>query len=371
VAWALVLVAAVVLGGWLLGGSPLGLLELALSTAVAIVPEGLPAVITVSLAIGTQRMVRRAALIRHLPAVEALGAITVICTDKTGTLTQNRQVVVELRCGTQALPLDENGFRVRELAPPPGAEAGISPGNMHLLLQAGVLCNDSEPQQQGGGMGDPTEVALMEAAARAGLEAASLRAKHPRTAEIPFRAERQRMAVWVSDPGGSLAAPLGPTPFGSSAAEVSQLLIVKGAPEAVLHDCDRWMDGTGARTLSTAHRDWWLAEARGLASSGLRVLAFACGPRHQGPESPLEPLVLLGLMAQRDPPPHGARDQRGHRPGGTRQPDCAGSGAGGPRRGGSRSGGATHQPLRPGGAGAEASHRAGAAGHGRGGGHDR
>ena len=211
-------------------------------------------------------------------------------------------MVVELRCGTQALPLDENGFRVRELAPPPGAEAGISPGNMHLLLQAGVLCNDSEPQQQGGGMGDPTEVALMEAAARAGLEAASLRAKHPRTAEIPFRAERQRMAVWVSDPGGSLAAPLGPTPFGSSAAEVSQLLIVKGAPEAVLHDCDRWMDGTGARTLSTAHRDWWLAEARGLASSGLRVLAFACGPRHQGPESPLEPLVLLGLMAQRDPP---------------------------------------------------------------------
>jgi len=103
VTWALGLVAAVVLGGWLLGGAPLELLELALSTAVAIVPEGLPAVITVSLAIGTQRMVRRAALIRHLPAVEALGAITVICTDKTGTLTQNRQVVTELRCGTLAL----------------------------------------------------------------------------------------------------------------------------------------------------------------------------------------------------------------------------------------------------------------------------
>jgi Ca2+-transporting ATPase len=301
VTWALVLVAAVVLGGWLLGGSPLGLLELALSTAVAIVPEGLPAVITVSLAIGTQRMVRRAALIRHLPAVEALGSITVICTDKTGTLTQNRQVVVELRCGTQALDLSGSGFKGRELAPPQGAEAGISPGNVELLLQAGVLCNDAEPGQRGG-MGDPTEVALLEAAARACLEGASLRAKHPRMAEIPFRAERQRMAVWVSDPDGRLTAPLGPPPSGSTPADASQLLIVKGAPEAILRDCDRWLDGAGARSLTPAQRDWWLAAARGLASCGLRVLAFACSPQHQGPEAGMETLVLLGLMAQRDPP---------------------------------------------------------------------
>ncbi len=301
VAWALVLVAAVVLGGWLLGGSPLALLELALSTAVAIVPEGLPAVITVSLAIGTQRMVRRAALIRHLPAVEALGAITVICTDKTGTLTQNRQVVVEIRCGTQALDLVENGFEVRDLVPPPGAEAGLAPGDGNLLLLAGVLCNDAEPEQRGG-MGDPTEVALLEAATRAGLEATCLRAKHPRSAEIPFRAERQRMAVWVADPDGSLAAHLVEAPVGSCPAEASQLLIVKGAPEAILRDCDRWLDGAGARSLTPVQRDWWVAEARGLASCGLRVLAFACGPQHQGPEAAMGRLVLLGLMAQRDPP---------------------------------------------------------------------
>jgi P-type Ca2+ transporter type 2C len=300
VAWALVLVAAVVLGGWLLGGSPLALLELALSTAVAIVPEGLPAVITVSLAIGTQRMVRRAALIRHLPAVEALGAITVICTDKTGTLTLNRQVVVEMRCGTQALERNENGFGSRELEPPPGAGAGIAPGQADLLLQAGVLCNDAETGQQGG-MGDPTELALLEAAAKAGLDGSDLRAKHRRTAEMPFRAERQRMAVWVADPDGSLAAPLGPAAFGPTAAG-SQLLIVKGAPEVILRDCDRWLGAAGARSLTPPQRTWWLEEAQGLAAAGLRVLAFACRPHHPGPAAGVDGLVLVGLMAQRDPP---------------------------------------------------------------------
>ncbi|KAF0652781.1 cation transport ATPase [Cyanobium sp. Copco_Reservoir_LC18] len=318
VAWALGLVAAVVLGGWLLGGAPLELLELALSTAVAIVPEGLPAVITVSLAIGTQRMVRRAALIRHLPAVEALGAITVICTDKTGTLTQNRQVVTELRCGTLALrPGEEHqggrgaddsghGFLTTELAPPPGAVAGLIPGHLDLLLQAGVLCNDAEPRQRGG-MGDPTEVALLEIAARAGLEAASLRAQHGRAAEMPFCAERRLMAVWLSDPDGRLRAPLGPPAMGhpaagTSAAAAMLLLIAKGAPEAILPRCDRWLDGAGVRPLSEAQRGWWLAQARGLAASGLRLLAFAAAPRHGGPQAGLETLVLLGLMAQRDPP---------------------------------------------------------------------
>jgi Ca2+-transporting ATPase len=121
---ALGLVAVVIGVGWLLGQPLLNLLEVSLSMAVAIVPEGLPAVITVTLAIGTQRMVRRAALIRRLPAVEALGSVTVICSDKTGTLTLNRQVVEELRCGSQAIAVSGQGY---------GPEGEFSPMELDAL----------------------------------------------------------------------------------------------------------------------------------------------------------------------------------------------------------------------------------------------
>ena len=306
VASALALVAGVVLLGWLMGQRLLDLLEVGLSMAVAIVPEGLPAVITVTLAIGTQRMVRRSALIRRLPAVEALGSVTVICTDKTGTLTLNRQVVQELRSGTRSLGVSGNGyepsgaFRAAELVPPEGARAGLAPGARDLLLQAGVLCSDAELKQEPDGrweiLGDPTEGALVVAAAKAGLDGFALRSHYRRLAEIPFSSERQLMAVWVQDREGILQIPLGQASAGSTT-----LMISKGAPEVILATCDRWLDGSGVVALSEAQRQWWLAEARGLAASGLRVLAFACAPHHPSPEQELEHQVLLGLMAQLDP----------------------------------------------------------------------
>ncbi|MGB5136562.1 MAG: HAD-IC family P-type ATPase [Prochlorococcaceae cyanobacterium] len=302
----LALVALVVGLGLLFGQDPLNLLEVSLSMAVAIVPEGLPAVITVTLAIGTQRMVRRAALIRRLPAVEALGSVTVICSDKTGTLTQNRQVVQELRLGTEAVAVSglgyepQGSFTARPLNPPAGSNAGAPDGLRQLLLQAAVLCSDAEHRQNADGaweiLGDPTEGALSVVAAKVGIDDFELRSHFRRAAEIPFSSERQLMAVWVEDLDGRLQAPLGAAATGSS-----QLLISKGAPEVILSGCSRWVDGSGVVALSAVQRQWWLDQARDLAASGLRVLAFACAPHHPSPDHPLEEQVLLGLMAQLDP----------------------------------------------------------------------
>ncbi len=303
---ALALVAVVVGLGWLMGQSLLNLLEVSLSMAVAIVPEGLPAVITVTLAIGTQRMVRRAALIRRLPAVEALGSVTVICSDKTGTLTQNRQVVQELRFGTTRVTVEgqgyvpEGAFSQALLAGPADASAGCPEGVQTLLLQAGVLCSDAELRQAADGawevLGDPTEGALSVVAEKAGIDDFELRSHYPRAAEIPFSSERQLMAVWIDDPHGRLQAPLGASASGSK-----RLLISKGAPEVILTSCDRWIDGSGVVAMSSEQRQWWSEQARELAAQGLRVLAFACGPHHPSPERELERQVLLGLMAQLDP----------------------------------------------------------------------
>ena len=302
----LALVAVVVVIGVLMGQELLNLLEVALSMAVAIVPEGLPAVITVTLAIGTQRMVQRAALIRRLPAVEALGSVTVICSDKTGTLTQNRQVVQELRSGTGAIAVSGHGyqptgqFSQRALTAPVGAREGVASGAQQLLLQAGVLCSDAELKRLDDGgwdvLGDPTEGALVVAAAKAQIDAFALRSHNDRLAEIPFSSERQLMAVWVGDPTGSLQAPLGAAAEGSHT-----LMISKGAPEVILGLCNRWLDGGGMAPLEDSERSWWLEQARELAASGLRVLAFACAPHHLSPDHGLEGLVLLGLMAQLDP----------------------------------------------------------------------
>ena len=306
VASALALVAVVVLLGWLLGQSLMDLLEVSLSMAVAIVPEGLPAVITVTLAIGTQRMVRRAALIRRLPAVEGLGSVTVICSDKTGTLTQNRQVVQELRVGTEAVAVSGQGYdpsgnlQSTPLAAPANANTGAAAGARELLLQAGVLCSDAELKRQADGnwdiLGDPTEGALVVVAAKAGIDGFALRSRYRRAAEIPFSSERQLMAVWIEDPQGELQRPLG-----GCATSSGRLLISKGAPEVIIGLCDRWIDGAGVASMADQQRQWWLQQARDLAASGLRVLAFACAPHHPSPDHDLDDQVLLGLMAQLDP----------------------------------------------------------------------
>ena len=303
---ALALVGLVMLLGALLGQDLLNLLEVSLSMAVAIVPEGLPAVITVTLAIGTQRMVKRAALIRRLPAVEALGSVTVICSDKTGTLTQNRQVVQELRIGTESVAVTGEGYSPsgmltsKLLTPPQNSSPGCSSEARQLLLHAGVLCSDAELKQDAQKnweiLGDPTEGALVVVAAKAGIDAFAIRSKFKRVAEIPFSSERQLMAVWLQDPSGELQAPLGSIANGST-----RLLISKGAPEVIIGNCKRWIDASGVVDLSADQQQWWQDQAQGLAAAGLRVLAFACAPHHESPNHELDDQVLLGLMAQLDP----------------------------------------------------------------------
>jgi Ca2+-transporting ATPase len=238
--------------------------------------------------------------------VEALGSVTVICSDKTGTLTQNRQVVQELRLGTESVAVSGLGyepsgsFTATSLSAPASAVDGAPAGLRDLLLQASVLCSDAELRQQQDGswdvLGDPTEGALAVVAGKAGYDDFALREQHRRQAEIPFSSERQLMAVWVDDAAGMLQAPLGAAAQGSR-----QLMISKGAPEVILAGCSRWVDGSGVVPLGDDQRQWWLDQARDLAASGLRVLAFACAPHHPSPDHPLEQQVLLGLMAQLDP----------------------------------------------------------------------
>jgi Ca2+-transporting ATPase len=207
VAGAMALVALVVIGGMIHLGlqSWKELLEVSLSMAVAIVPEGLPAVITVTLALGTQRMVRRHALIRKLPAVETLGSVTTICSDKTGTLTQNKMVVQYVHTSHASLHVTGEGydpigeFHVVKHGP---SLSPINPQEQPELLNlliACTICNDAVLQKEVGEwviLGDPTEGALLTLSGKAGFQKDLWADKFPRVAEFPFSSERKRMSVW-------------------------------------------------------------------------------------------------------------------------------------------------------------------------------
>jgi magnesium-transporting ATPase (P-type) len=187
------------------------LLEVSLSMAVAVVPEGLPAVITVTLALGTQRMVRRHALIRKLPAVETLGSVTTICSDKTGTLTQNKMVVQQVQTLETVYRVTGEGYAPNGDILPEGhprhqEPPAITP-TLEALLMACALCNDARLQRQGDVwmiLGDPTEGALLALAGKAGITQAKLQQRCDRVAEVPFTSERKRMSVVIQALPGPL-----------------------------------------------------------------------------------------------------------------------------------------------------------------------
>jgi len=271
----LAICAIIFVTGWLRGEPPLTMLLTAVSLAVAAIPEALPAVVTLSLALGAARMVRQNALIRRLPAVETLGSVTYICSDKTGTLTQNR---MQVDC-VQAAGTTRPGLPTDAAMP------------WHELGLAMALCNDAMAGADGHAVGDPTETALLDAAQAAGFSQAALQESWPRLAELPFDSDRARMSTLHRE-GDAV------------------LMLVKGAPERVLALCANQLGEEGTTTID---RDALLATAEQLAVQGLRVLAFALKRLPRVPDAldaaALESgLTFIGLAGLIDPPRPEAAD---------------------------------------------------------------
>ncbi|AFY46453.1 P-type ATPase, translocating [Nostoc sp. PCC 7524] len=313
----LVLVAIVVVGGIIQarGFSNLQeLLEVSLSMAVAVVPEGLPAVITVTLALGTQRMVRHNALIRKLPAVETLGSVTTICSDKTGTLTQNKMVV-------QSVYTNDKRFRVTGEGYAPVGEFQLAGATIDLedhpeitaLSVACAICNDSVLQKEKGEwaiLGDPTEGALVTLAGKVGIEKDQWSSKLPRVSEFPFSSERKRMSV-ISQVEAVATGEQSLTAVDPAIANLVKsepyVMFTKGSPELILARCSEIYTGTTSTPLDDAQRSQVLAENDQMASKGLRVLGFAYKPLLEVPpegsdETSEQNLVWLGLVGMLDAP---------------------------------------------------------------------
>jgi Ca2+-transporting ATPase len=283
---AFVVVAIIVALGLFRGQPFIEMLIFGIALAVAVVPEALPAVVTISLAIGVQKMVKRNALIRRLPAVETLGSTSVICSDKTGTLTKDEMTVRRLYCADEMFSVSgagyapEGGFSVNGGTPSEPTTA------LRQMLVAGTLASDTSMIQLSGGgwdiKGDPTEGALVVAAAKAGMQKEDLDAKYPRVHEIPFSSETKRMTT-VHESEGKLVA------------------YAKGAPEVILDGCGFVWTAEGVAPLDKPRREKILGQAQTLAGEALRVLGIASKP-DVTLETAERGMTFLGLAGMIDPP---------------------------------------------------------------------
>ena len=276
------------------------LVEVSLSMAVAVVPEGLPAVITVTLALGTQRMVKRQALIRRLTAVETLGSVNTICSDKTGTLTQNKMVVRQVETVTGYWQVTGEGYQPegqfldRQQQP----IAPLDYPDLKILLIAGILCNDSSLSQDAkmgwNILGDPTEGALLVLAAKANLDRSTFNGKTQWVAEFPFSSERKRMSTIYRSATLNIV-------------DRDLILFIKGSPESLLKRCIHYQLGDRSLALSENERQQILHSNNQMADNALRVLGFAYKALTEIPpadtaEATENELIWLGLVGMMDAP---------------------------------------------------------------------
>lgn len=280
----------------------LELFMVAVSLAIAAVPEGLPAVVTITLALGMQRMIERHALIRRLPAVETLGSATTICSDKTGTLTQNEMMVVQVEMTGKTLKVEGEGYQPEGRFSRNGED--IDPGedeDLRMLLQAGMLASDALLNQTEDGRGwdiagDPTEGALVALAAKAGFQRDDLELSQPRLAEIPFDSERKRMTT-VHDVRNTHVPANGRSPY---------IAYVKGAPDIIVGLSNRYHDQGGPAPMTDDVRARIARANERMAGQALRILAVAYRPLDELPDNPTpealeKDLIFLGMVGMRDP----------------------------------------------------------------------
>ncbi|MGM0510423.1 MAG: cation-translocating P-type ATPase [Thermoplasmatota archaeon] len=273
----------------------------AIALAVAAVPEGLPAVVTLTLALGTRKMLDKKALVRRLPVIESLGSVDVICTDKTGTLTENKMVVKKIFFDGDVI--DVSGGYSNEGSFSSGEEE-IDPERLKLILQAGALCNDSEISD-GEVIGDPTEVALIQSALKGGFRKEEMEKEFRRIDEIPFSSERKMMTTIHDGPGDNDKA------------------FVKGALEVVLEKCDRYYEDGEIKELTEERKEEIISKNEDFADGALRVLAMAYkditlkGFEDEEKKDEIEgveggkietDLIFLGLQGMIDPPREEVKD---------------------------------------------------------------
>ncbi len=286
--WVTVIAVGAVVGVGLLRDEPLArMLELGITLAVAAVPEGLVAIATITMAVGVRRMARRRASIRRLPVVETLGAITVVCTDKTGTLTTGEMTATTFSIGGAEYAFSGAGYAAEgEVTLNGEVVRRPLPQPLALALRIAVLANRAGLVEENGrihAVGDPTEAAMIVAGQKAGIDRDALARESPEVGEVPFSSERKLMATFHRDGDGLVAH-------------------VKGAPRRLLALVDRQLTADGEAPVDEDERAALIGTNDALAARGLRVLALATGPAASPTEDALKGLLFVGFVGIVDPP---------------------------------------------------------------------